>query len=204
MKKIVLTMVAACAALTMNAQMYVGGSLGFSSDTDKKNPAAEKTVTIFNLNPEFGMALDEKMGVGIQLGFGLENKKTEDKTATPVTSTKTNATTIQIKPYLRYQVLTFGKANIFVDGGVDFGMKKEKDMKPSMDLGLFVTPGFAFNINETWSIVAKMNDMFAFGYHKDAVADVAGAPDAPSSIKAGLSTGGFNLGDLTFGVYYNF
>ena len=73
-----------------------------------------------------------------------------------------------------------------------------------MELGLFVTPGIAYNINETWSIVAKLNDVFAFGYKKNAIPDVPNAPDAPSSINAGFSTGGFNVGALTFGVYYNF
>jgi hypothetical protein len=73
-----------------------------------------------------------------------------------------------------------------------------------MDLGLFVTPGIAYNVNDKWSIVAKLNDMFAFTYSKGQVADLDGTPDAPTSISAGLSTGGFTSGSLTFGVYYNF
>ena len=83
-------------------------------------------------------------------------------------------------------------------------MQSQKDMKPAMDFGLFVSPGISYDINETWSIAAHLNDMFSFGYHKSAVADVAGAPDPDTRINAGLSTGGFNLGSLTFGVYYNF
>lgn len=195
MKKIMMTLAAIAVAATMNAQGYVGGSLGFQSD---KTHDGDITKTQFAIAPELGYKLDDKMSVGVALGFGY------GKTKNDVTNTEAKVTTFEIKPYLRYQVLTYGKANVFVDGGLDFGLAKSEDMKPAMDFGLFVTPGIAYDINEKWSIVAKLNDMFSFGYHKSAVADVAGAPDPDTSINAGLSTGGFNLGSLTFGVFYNF
>ncbi len=204
MKKILMTIAAAFVATTMSAQVYVGGNIGFNTSSDKTNKAAETTVTGFNINPEIGMALDDKMGVGIVLGFGTNTTKTENNAVSPSTSVKKTTTDFNIKPYLRYQCFSAGKFNVFVDGGVDFGISKTKDMKPAMDLGLFLTPGLAYSINEKWSMVAKLNDMFAFGYHKDAVADVDNAPSAPTNINAGLSTSGFNLGGLTFGVFYNF
>ena len=195
MKKIMMTLAAVCVAATMNAQGYIGGSLGFSSN---KTNNGNVTSTQFAIAPELGYKLDDKMSVGVALGFGY------GKTKNDITNAEAKTTTFDIKPYLRYQVLTFGKANIFVDGGLDFGMSKSEDMKPAMDFGLFVSPGISYDINETWSIAAHLNDMFSFGYHKSAVADVAGAPDPDTRINAGLSTGGFNLGSLTFGVYYNF
>lgn len=205
MKKILMTIAAAFAAVSMNAQMYVGGSLGFNTSSDKTDQTKEITRNSFSIAPEFGMALDETMGVGILVNFGTSTNKTEYVgTAAGTPSVESTVTAINLKPYLRYQFLKYGKANVFVDGGVNFGVESQKDMKAAMDFGLFVTPGIAYNINETWSIVAKLNDVFRFGYHKDAVADVAGAPDAPTSLDARVSSGGFNLGGLTFGVYYNF
>jgi len=195
MKKIMMTLAAIAVAATMNAQGYIGGSLGFQSD---KTHNGDITTTSFVIAPELGYKLDDKMSVGVALGFGY------GKTKNDITNAEAKKTTFDIKPYLRYQVLTFGKANVFVDGGLEFGMTKEEDMKPSMDFGLFVSPGISYDINEKWCIAAHLNDMFSFGYHKDAVADVAGAPDPDTRINAGLSTGGFNLGSLTFGVYYNF
>ena len=206
MKKILMTMVAAFAAVSMNAQYYVGGTLGFSSSSDKVNVPAgvsEQKSSTFRILPEIGMSLDETMGVGIQLGYTSTTDKTE-YTATGTPSTEVTVSKLILRPYLRYQFFEVGKANIFVDGGIDFAMKSQKDYKAGMDLGLFVTPGISYKVADKWSIVAKLNNMFAFGYHKDPIADVAGAPDAPSRIDAGLSTGGFNVGDLTFGVYYNF
>ena len=204
MKKIMMTLAAVAVAATMNAQMYIGGGINFINSTDKTNAAAERTRTVFAIAPEFGYKLDDKLGVGIVLGFGTGKNKVEDTTVNPNVSTETKSTTFSVKPYLRYQALTAGNFNVFVDGGLGFSTTSADNMKNSMDFALFVTPGVAYNVNEKWSIVAKLDDMFTFGYHKDAIADVAGAPDAPSSISAGLSTGGFNLGSLTFGVYYNF
>ena len=204
MKKIMMTLAAVAVAATMNAQMYIGGGINFINSTNKTNPAAESTRTAFAIAPEFGYKLDDKLGVGIVLGFGTGKNKVENTTVNPTTSVETKSTTFSVKPYLRYQALTAGNFNVFVDGGLGFSTTSADDMKNAMDFAVFVTPGVAYNVNEKWSIVAKLDDMFTFGYHKDAVADVAGAPDAPSTISAGLSTGGFNLGSLTFGVYYNF
>ena len=212
MKKIMMTLAAVAVAATMNAQsqMYVGGSLGFTSSSEKNvgvlgNGPFDKTVSEFAIAPEIGYNLDDKMSIGLVLGFSTKKTSYDYKgTATGVSIDDATTTKFALKPYLRYQVLTFGKANIFVDGGLNFGLESQKDMKPAMDLGLFVTPGIAFNVSEKWSIVAKLNDMFAFGYHKDMVPDVNNAPDPDTNISAGLSTGGFNLGSLTFGVFYNF
>ena len=114
------------------------------------------------------------------------------------------ATTVSLKPYLRYQCFTAGKFNVFVDGGINFGLTSAKDMKPAMDLGLFVSPGISYDVNDKWCIAAHLNDMLAIGYHKDQVPDVDGAPDPNTSIKANLSTGGFTSGSLSFSVYYKF
>ena len=204
MKKILMTLVAAMATVSMSAQYYAGGTLGFSNS---KTPGltTEVTASRFTIAPEVGMALDEKLGVGIILNYTSTTNKTEYiGTAAGTPSVETTVTRFGLQPYARYQFLKFGKANIFLDGGVDFAIQSQKDMKAGMDLGLFVAPGIAFDINEQWSIVARINDLFWFGYSKQPVADVAGAPDAPTSLSIGASTGSFNTGNIAFGVYYKF
>jgi len=210
MKKIMMTLAAVAVAATMNAQGYIGGNLGYANQKTNNGavgaPATtETTKSGLYIQPEIGYKLDDKMAVGVALGFASNKTEVEYVgTSAGTPSTEVKSTVFQIKPYLRYQVLTFGKANIFVDGGLNFATESAKDMKSAMDFGLFVTPGIAFDVNEKWSIVAKLNDVFAFGYHKGMVADVDGAPDAPTSMNIGLSTGGFTSGSLSFGVYYNF
>ena len=199
-----MTLAAAFVAVSMSAQYYVGGTVNFNNSTDKTNPAAERTRTNFRIAPEIGMALDDNLGVGIAISYSSNKTKTENTVATPATSVETTISTVGLRPYLRYQVLKFGKANVFVDGGVNFALESQKDCKAGMDLGLYATPGIAYKVSDEWSIVAKLDNMFALGYSKDPIADVPGAPDAPSSINFNASTGGFNLGGLSFGVYYNF
>ena len=206
MKKILMTVAAAFVAVSMNAQYYVGGTIGFNSSTDKTVANQETTVTGFTIAPEFGMKLDDKLGWGIQIGFGTNKDKTEfvgTMAGTP--SIETTSTSIEVSPYLRYQLLQWGKANIFVDGGIDLGFTSIKDMKSQMELGLFASPGVCYNLSDQWSIVARVNDLFRFSYAKRGrVADVAGAPDVPTSINAGIGLDDFTIGALTFGIYYNF
>lgn len=204
MKKIMMTLAAVAVAATMNAQMYIGGGIGFSTSKDKTDPTDEQTITGFTIQPEFGYQLDDKFGVGIVLGYTNTKTKHEGVVSGIAYSSDVKASAFQIKPYLRYQCFTAGKFNVFVDGGLGFQTISRDNMKNELDFGLFVSPGIAYNVSEKWSIVAHLNDMFGLGYHKDAVADVEGAPDAPTSFNVGFATGGFNVGSLTFGVYYNF
>lgn len=204
MKKIMMTLAAVAVAATMNAQVYIGGNLGFSTSKDKTDPTDEQTVTGFTIQPEIGYQLDDKFGVGIVLGYTSAKTKHEGNIGGVAYSTDVKSSAFAIKPYLRYQCFTAGNFNVFVDGGLAFQTISRDNMKNEMDFGLFVSPGIAYNVNEKWSIVAHLNNMFTLGYHKDPVADVAGAPDAPTSFNANLASGGFNLGSLTFGVYYNF
>ena len=201
MKKILLMAAFAVATLTANAQFYIGGSLGFNSSSDKYNAApTEITTSAITIAPEVGYTLNEKWGIGLAFDVAFNNNKRE----TAGTSVENNSTTIGVKPYARYQALQWGKANIFVDGGINFGMTSRKDWKSSMDLGVFVTPGIAYQISDCISIVGKINNLFAFGFHKDDVPDVAGTPDAPTRINANLAASGFNVGALSFGVFYTF
>lgn len=206
MKKILMTLVAAMATVSMSAQYYVGGTLGFGS-TKTPGATTEVKTSNFSIAPEVGMALDEKLGVGIAINFNSSTNKTEFiGTAAGTPSVETTVTTIGLQPYARYQFLKLGKANIFIDGGINFAMQSQKDMKAGMELGLFATPGIAFDINDQWSLVAKVNRIFDLTYRKQPVPDVAGAPDAPTSfdLNAGLRNDLFTSGGLTFGIYYKF
>ena len=216
MKKIMMTLAAVCVAATMNAQMYIGGTIGYGK-TVSKTATIETTRNLFTFAPEWGMAIDDKLGVGVEFAYttgSVEDKWIGDG-ADPMKRTKPSSTTVALRPYLRYQAFQVGKLNVFVDGGVNFAISKDKevgfdgngniyDNKAGMDLGLFVQPGIAYNVTDKWSIVAKLENMFTIGYGKGQVADLPNTPDAPTSFSAGLTTGGFTSGSLRFGVYYNF
>ena len=140
MKKILLMAAFAVATLTANAQVWVGGGLGFNYEKPKDVDAA----TIINIAPQVGYVLDEKFGLGLELQLQLFNKQAGDKT------------NIQVAPFVRYTFAKAGIANFFVDGG--FGLKSEKpaggDAATIWHVGF--RPGIAINCSEHVSIISEL------------------------------------------------
>ena len=65
MKKILMTMVAVFAAMNMNAQVYVGGSVGFGS---AKMGSGDSEST-YKILPEIGYNLNSEWAIGVALGY---------------------------------------------------------------------------------------------------------------------------------------
>ena len=174
MKKILMSMVALFAAVTMNAQneMYVGGTLNFQT---KANVANKSVITVA---PEIGMSLNEQFGVGAVLSY---------------TASQDVYNAFTINPYLRYNLVKLDKVNLFVDGGFDFTNTKYHSYKNNT-WGIGVKPGVAVNLNENISFVAHMG-FLGYRSSKD---DTDGAK---ATNTVGLNLDGT---DLSFGFYYNF
>lgn len=184
MKKILMTLVAVFAAVSMNAQneMYIGGTINYQSKT---TAALDNSMKIA---PEFGVKLNEQWGVGATLSY--ENKKfTNDD--------KENE--FRFAPYARYYALNIGKVNVFVDGGLYFSTFKREfaaggDNK-NTKYGLFVTPGIAYNVTDKISIVAHANPLFNL--------DIVSPDGGDSSTELNLLQE-FTVNTFSFGFYYNF
>lgn len=176
MKKILLTALVAVAALTANAQTYVGAGFNFHKLGDANS---------FGINAEVGTALDEKFGFGIALGYNTQ---------------KDGFDAFDINPYVRYQALQIGKVNIFVDGGLYYNYYKPKASGSKADnaFGLNIAPGLAFNLSQHISIVAKASNLFNLEFSK-----AGGADDTAIDLGA-TSFDRFTSGGLSFSFYYNF
>ena len=185
MKKIMMTLAAVAVAATMNAQVYVGGSVGFESSSCDGN-----SETYFKIMPEIGYNLNEDWAVGIVLGYGESRDKTKNGNVT-VTTDKEKAFTIN--PYARYTFAKFDKVNLFVDGSVSYTHYDNNGTKAN-EFGIGLKPGVAVNLNDKLSFVAHAGFL---GYNNFKL-DVDGA-------KA-VNTFGVSLDatDLSFGLYYNF
>ena len=178
MKKIMMTLAAVAVAATMNAQVYLGGTLGFTST--KADTEGAKATTNFEIKPEVGYNLDENWAVGIALGFS--STKAGDADA---------VTTFEIAPYARYTFAKLDKVNFFVDGEVSYATKKDTYNK----FGIHIKPGVAVNVNDKVSFVAKLGtDGLGWTNTKNKVTDVK-----TNKFGLDLSTIG-----LEFGMYYNF
>lgn len=174
MKKIMMTLAAIAFAATMNAQVYVGGSLGYNH-----SKVEDVKTNTFSIVPEIGYNLDENFAVG--MGIGYTYSKTDD--------VKSNG--FEISPYLRYTFAKLDKVNVFCDLGIAYEYNKTGDIKTnSFGVGLF--PGLAVNLNDKISFVTKFG---ALSYVHSKVTD---------GPKADNFNIGLDGNKLQFGVYYNF
>lgn len=175
MKKIFLSLMVMVAAVAANAQIWVGGSLGFRTYDAQ---GAGDTETTFNIAPEVGYDLSEDLSIAIGLGYASESLKDVDDAQT----------TISVNPYARYKFLKAGNFNVFLDGG--FAFKSVDDGANKNNAWLIgVRPGVAYSINENFSVVAHLGDGLVYR---------GGDYKTQNGIALDLANG------LSFGVYYAF
>ena len=177
MKKILMTLAMGMMALTMNAQMYVGGGFGFQSVT----PEVGDGDTSFKFLPECGMQFNDKWGAGVQIGYISDKGGAYNLNAD-------NA--FVFAPYARYTALKLKNVNLFFDGGFEYTQSK----KPKVTaFAVGIKPGVAVNLNKDLSFVAH------FGFVGYQSID----PDGDDNKLTNLGLD-FDGSELTFGLYYNF
>ena len=198
MKKIMMTLAAVCVAATMNAQMYIGGTVGldFQNKLIDKD-GNEATGMYFQVKPELGYNLDEKSSVGIALGISMTNNGNKftinNQARFAGHKMDKSATQFEIAPYYRYKFLQFDKIDIFVDAYAALKYTTYDEWN-NTTFGLGVRPGVAFNANDKFSFVAKLGAGLFYESSKD--------KDSESVSKFGLH--GNTLAPLEIGMYYNF
>lgn len=174
MKKIMMTLAAAMMAVTMNAQVFVGGELGFSSS---KNGAGDRQ-TAFRILPEIGYSFNDEWAVGVSLGY---NKGTADMQNYSYGNVDDKG--FVVSPYARYNFINGKLVSLFVDGGVELAFPKDGDTY----FGIGLKPGVALKLGDNMSFVTHIGFV---GYKKQGDAN-----------KFGLDV---DQNNLTFGLYYNF
>jgi hypothetical protein len=192
MKKILMTMVAAFAALSMNAQVYVGGSVAFAAESSQKL-AGDRSETIFKLMPEIGYNLNDEWAIGAVIGFRSNKWDGVDQGSNAFASNMgsgVSETAFTFNPYARYTFLNAGKVNLFVDGGVDFTTYSKTD---ATKLGVGFKPGLAVSLTDNLSFVSHVGFIGWNSFNPDG--------DDNNTNAFGLDLHGENL---SFGLYYNF
>ena len=184
MKKIFAVALVAMMTMTANAQVYVGGGIGF--ETTSYDGSSE---TFFKIMPEVGYNINDNWAVGIVIGYGEYRTKLDSKLE--LDNTKIKA--FEVSPYARYTFAKFDKINLFVDGGVDY-THADADGHKNNTFGVGLKPGVAVNLNDKLSFVAHAG-FLGYQYSKD---DHEGAKAANSF---GLN---IDASSLSFGLYYNF
>ncbi|MBQ4520325.1 MAG: outer membrane beta-barrel protein [Bacteroidaceae bacterium] len=191
MKKIFLSLMVMVAAVAANAQIWVGGSLGFRTYSEDKVANWKST---FSIKPEVGYDLSEDLSIAIGLGYEMCKPEQGD-----------NVSTLSVNPYARYKFLKAGNFSVFVDGGFtfetgDYFVGKDGEAQqyedengvPQKDGSMFniaIRPGVAYAINDNFSVVAHLGDGLIYR---------GGDNKAENGFALDIANG------LSFGVYYAF
>lgn len=137
MKKVFLTLALVLTTVVASAQWYVGGGLNFSKQ--------DKNTTI-GVTPEVGYKINDNWTVGAEVGFNYEKKgDAKDKF-------------FNFKPYARYTFLTAGEFSMFAEAYADVKHTKPAVGDGETGFALGVRPGVAYNIDENWTIAAKLGE----------------------------------------------
>jgi hypothetical protein len=181
MKKIILSALVAVASLSANAQVWLGGDLGFGFTKAYKGA---KTANTIKIAPEIGYMFSENWGVYADIAFQSEKAGYEGAKAKNCFGFDVAA---------RWVFAKTGIASFFLDGGVGMDIYNNNggnvfDVK--------IIPGVKFAASDHVSVVAKIGGIgAAFANEK---AQAAGNGDKTAF---GLNV---NNTDLSLGVYYNF
>ncbi len=231
MKKLVLTFAVVFATITAaNAQLFVGGSLGLGINSIGKteNTGGGTTVTVdpvktlsFNINPRIGYNLNDKMAVGLDLGFGMTNNKYPDGwNGLNTTENKKSTTTIGAGVFFRYYLMEVGQWSVFAEAtaGLTLGNGKEEwkttvgtttttttvDAPKATDITVAVTPGISYKVNEKLQFDAYLGLLqLAFNNHVEKSDMVGGGTNTVTDnyFNFGVNRNG-QVGKI--GLVYNF
>jgi opacity protein-like surface antigen len=130
MKKLFLVSCLALFAAVANAQIYAGGSFGYTKTTFDDGDQSESS-TSYKFIPEVGFHFDDNLAIGATFGYtkgyaGMGSIAFNDlkNTFTTIASTAIDAASatgdvdiksISISPYLRYRLLKQGMISIYAD-----------------------------------------------------------------------------------------
>lgn len=177
MKKLFITIAFVAATMFASAQLYVGGSLGMSTQSGTyKWEQDGTTVTqdqpkefVFTLAPEVGFMFADNMGVGLQFGLGFGKATQKDYNFDPAATETVKTTIIAFAPYFRYVFAEVDNFKFYADARVSYAMNKPKasieqdgttvtfDGNKTTALGFGIVPGMAYQLTDNISMNCALN-----------------------------------------------
>lgn len=163
MKKSLLAVVFAMVAMASSAQIYVGGSLGYSSTSDKiSNDGTElknESTGRLNFSPEVGWVMNDEWSFGLL--FNYISSSSNDKK----NNVKTSASEWSVRPYARYTFYRLDKLSFFADGVLGVSSPEEN----WTEVSVVVRPGVSVSLTENISLLSTINvlEYTSKSYNKD-------------------------------------
>ena len=232
MKKLFITIAFVAATMFASAQLYVGGSLGMTTNGGTiKTKAGNETKTrdqdksfSFTFAPEAGFMFADNMGAGLKLNFGLTKVTSKDEDVDPVETTVDKTTTIGFTPYFRYVFAEVDNFKFYADAQVEFGIVKPQtkvtggndpgttDNPKTTNFGFGIVPGMAYQLTDNISMNCELHILkLGFNTSKTVAKDVIVGYDMTGPVKGDRTTTdnefGFGVNEaspITIGFFYTF
>ncbi len=141
MKKLLIVLALVSAWVGVQAQVYLGGTIGFDV-VNVHGDAPSTTQTTFGIAPEVGYNFNDMWAIGAQIGFGVAS------------TDGISVTTYKIMPYVRN---TFARAGI-VDFFGELGLGYAHQSSTGIGVSGFVSairPGMAINFSKKFAVIAR-------------------------------------------------
>lgn len=184
MRKIFMTLVALVMTLAANAQVFVGGEVGFWRNYEDNH-------TSFTVAPQVGYNITNKWAIGLEFDYDYNYYD----------GLKVNG--VGAAPFARYTAAKAGPVSFLLDAGFAINTYKakydgnESDSYNAWQIG--VTPGVKVSLTKSVDFIAALGFL---GYRDNDDPDFKGVGGHPYGEKGfGFH---FNTNDLKFGVIYNF
>ncbi|MDR0863811.1 MAG: porin family protein [Candidatus Symbiothrix sp.] len=136
MKKVILSIVVALLGIvSVNAQFYVTGALGYSSSNTKTDDGGKLDSHSFTIAPAIGYYLNDKLEIGLSV---VEQSTTSQPIMTLAgvyVFTETKTQMLSVAPYLRYSVFKFNKFSVLGSVSIYAGKGKIENKNASLYSG---------------------------------------------------------------------
>lgn len=196
--------------VSLNAQVFVGGSIGFSAsggNHDNGTTTTDKPSTFnTNFSPKIGTFLSENVAIGLAIGY------TSTRTKTPgSTEVIDKSSTFGLSPFLRYYPMRWNKFSAFgqLNAGYSFSSSTHEvggsstDGPTTTNLYFNVVPGIAYDLSEKFSLETTIN-ILSFGYYHTLVKS-GSTKDRTNNFGFGLGLDNIvTVGSISIGAIYKF
>jgi len=173
MKKYLFMALFAVAAISANAQVYLGGTLSLGTSNVKVGDNDGVSTTTFGIIPEIGYNITDVFAIGTELGFATS--KTEDAKA---------VNCWEVAPYVRANFAELGSnVKLFADVFFAYDWLSQGDADwDGFEVGL--RPGIKVSLNDNWDLIGKMK---LFSYSKYDETKTTTFQFAPTSVQIGVA-----------------
>lgn len=197
MKKIIILLLMTLPFFTVNAQIWLGGEIGVSTNKTTLGNDQMNSSSCIEIAPEVGYSLNERWAIALLIGYAhLNNHEVQLIDIT----TMGNCNQLSIKPFVRYTILHSDNVSLFIDGGIHYSaLYKSGYDSPLNDLGIGIRPGVSLALGKTVSLVGHLGNI---GYDHSWMKYRGDSNWIPKQGKT-LKSNAFNfclLGSVSFGV----